>query len=313
MKQHSTPEMSVVIVTPDCYETISQTIRHLGTQTIRNCIELVIVAPSAEILHLDTSELENFLRYRVVEVGTIRSTAEARAAGVREASAEVVAFLEDHSYPAPGWAEALIEAHRQPWAAVGPVIANATPDSMISWANAFLGSNHYLEPASAGVVDDLPGRNSSYKRAILLDYGPELGAMLETETVLHWDLRARGYQLYLEPAARTSHRYFTLLSSLMREQWHVGRLFAASRGRRWSLLRRWLYAGGTVLIPPVRLWRILRELHRPGRQYDLLPRIMPTLVIGLVVSAVGEMIGYAFGPGHVSEQVCLLEFHRERH
>jgi hypothetical protein len=28
---------------------------------------------------------------------------------------------------------------------------------------------------------------------------------------------------------------------------------------------------------------------------------------------VGEMIGYAFGPGHVSEQVCLLEFHRDRH
>jgi hypothetical protein len=38
------------------------------------------------------------------------------------ARAPIVALAEDHAFPAPGWAEALIAAHRDPWAAIGAVI-----------------------------------------------------------------------------------------------------------------------------------------------------------------------------------------------
>jgi Glycosyl transferase family 2 len=80
-------------------------------------------------LGLEESELRDFLQFRVVEVGTINSTARARATGVRHASAPVVALTEDHAYPAPGWAEALINAHKEGWAAVGPVMANANREA----------------------------------------------------------------------------------------------------------------------------------------------------------------------------------------
>jgi hypothetical protein len=222
----------------------------------------------------------------------------------------VVAFLEDHSYPAPGWAEALLEAHRRPWAAVGPVIVNANPDSAVSWADMFLRGGR-VEPTEAMVSSDLPGRNSSYKRTLLLKYGPELEAMLELETLLHWDLRAQGYQLYVEPAAKTYRQNFTKLSPFLQGQFYVGRLFAASRARRWLPLRRLLYAVGAPLIPLVRFWRLLPELYSSGRWHHLLPRILPTLIIGLIVSAAGEMMGYAFGAGCASQRLCLLEFHRD--
>jgi GT2 family glycosyltransferase len=310
MSSGSTPEMSVVIVTPDRYETIRKTMRHLRAQTVKDRLEIVIVAPSAEKLGLDVSDLKDFLQFRVVEVGAFRSTAEARAAGIRQASASVVVFGEDHSFPAPGWAEALIKAHRQPWAAVGPVEINDNPDSLISWADILLNSARWLEPAEATVIDDLPWRNSAYKRALLLDYGSELANLLEAESFLHQDLQDRGYQLYLEPAAKTYHLNFGTISSLVREQFHGGRLFAALRMRRWSMLRRLLYIGGAPLIPLVRLWRILRELRRPGRPHDLLPRILPALMLGLVASAIGELGGYVFGSGNASQQICKLEFHR---
>ncbi|HEX5708076.1 MAG TPA: hypothetical protein VFX96_12315 [Pyrinomonadaceae bacterium] len=38
--------MSVLIVTPDDYRTIRKTVRHLGAQTARERLEVVIVAPS---------------------------------------------------------------------------------------------------------------------------------------------------------------------------------------------------------------------------------------------------------------------------
>jgi hypothetical protein len=47
MSNGSLPEMSVVVLTPDCYETVRKTIRHLRAQNVRGCLEIVLVAPSA--------------------------------------------------------------------------------------------------------------------------------------------------------------------------------------------------------------------------------------------------------------------------
>src|SRR5882724_9114742 len=116
------PEMSVVIVTPDSYETIRKTVEHLRAQTVKDRLEIVIVAPSAEQATPAGRELNDFSRFRIVPVGAIESIARAHAAGIRQASAPVIVLAEDHSFPEPGWAEALIEGHRQPWAAVGPVL-----------------------------------------------------------------------------------------------------------------------------------------------------------------------------------------------
>src|SRR3954464_6331753 len=118
MRANNLPAMSVVVVTPDTYETVRETIKHLRAQNVKERLEIVLVAPSADALGADEKELAGFRRFSVVPVGHMRSTARARAAGVLKASAPVVAFAEDHAFPAPGWAEALINAHRKEWAAV---------------------------------------------------------------------------------------------------------------------------------------------------------------------------------------------------
>lgn len=311
MSDRVTPDMSVVVLTPDTFETIRKVMQHLRAQTVRDRLEIIIVAPSADNLGPDEEELQGFFRVRIVEAGEIFSTARSRAAGIRLAAAPVVAISEDHSLPEHDWAEALIRAHEQPWAAVGPHVVNANPDSVIGRATDLMAGRH-TEHVRAGAVDDLPLRNSSYKRRILLEYGPELDALLEIETLLHWDLRARGYQLYLEPAARTHHQDFTQLVPFMREQLHVGRVFAATRARRWSPLRRATYALGSPFIPLLRLRRILPNLRRPVSGNHFLPILLAVVITGLYVSAAGEMLGYASGAGKSSQRLCKVEFHRDR-
>ena len=313
MIDSSSPVMSVVLVTPDRYETIRKTMKHLRAQTIRDRLEIVIVAPSAAELDLDKAELEDFLQYRVVEVGPIKSTAEARAAGVRRASAPIVAFTEDHSYPVPGWAQALVESHCQPWAVVGPVFDNGNPNSMTSWANLLVEYGEWIEPAAAGIISHLPPHNSSYKRALLLDYGSQLESMMEAETVLQWDLRAKGHQLYLQPAAKTYHTNFSSPLASIPLRFHCGRVFGASRARRWSPFRQMLFTAAAPMIPLVRLWRILRRLRRPGPHRRLLPRILPVLMAAFIVDAAGEMIGYALGTGTAMRRTSNFEFHRHRY
>jgi len=307
------PEMSVIIVTPDDYESIRKVIRCLHAQTVKDRLQLMIVAPSAEALVVDPSELKDFFQYRLIGIGKIGSFASASAVGLRQADAPIVAFVEEHSYPAPEWAAALIKAHRQPWAAVGPVMRNANPEKLTSWADFFISYGRWVDPTPAGPIDHLPGHNSSYKRQILLDYGPMLEGMLEAESVLHWDLGAKDYQLYLEPAAKVSHLNFERFSSWMSAQFCSGRLFATTRASRWSPLRRLIYIGGALLIPAVRLWRTLRHLRRSKKEYHLFPQILPVLILGLIINAAGEVAGLLLGAGDTKERMGNLEFHRERH
>ncbi|MBC7788895.1 MAG: hypothetical protein H7Z74_03020 [Anaerolineae bacterium] len=307
------PEMSVVVITPDNFATIAKTIGYLHEQNVRDRLEIVIAAPTKVALQLQEDVLRAFHSFKVIEVGEITSTARARAAGVFAASAPVVAFVEDHSFPASGWAEALIGAHRQAWAAVGPAMVNANPLTLASWVSLLTEYAPWLDPCPAGVRYHLPGHNASYKRALLVQYGDALEAMIDAESVLQWDLRSQGHELYLESAAKTMHYNFSAGFSWLPLRFNGGRLFAAARARNWSALRRMLYCLASPLIPFVRLMRIVKELRAPGRRRDLLPRIVPLLLVSLVFDAAGELTGYALGAGDSMRKLSDMEFHRHRY
>jgi Glycosyl transferase family 2 len=304
--------MSVVVITPDRFDTISTVVRHLNAQSVRQALEIVIVAPAAEVIPSDAQALRGFHGVRVVPFASVASsTAAARVAGVYAARAPIVAFVEDHSFPQAGWAEALIAAHRGPWAAVGPAVGNANPGSAISWANLLIEYAPWMDPDGARAVEHLPGHNSSYKRAILLEYGPALEGMLEAESILHWDLRAQGYQLYMEPAAKTLHMNFSGIVESIRLRLHGGRLFAAARARRWPMARRLAYAAAAPLIPIVRLRRILAQTGR--RRYAMLPRgALTALLTLLMCDGAGEFAGYLLGAGGEAARAGEFEFHADR-
>jgi hypothetical protein len=306
------PALSVILVTPENYHSLRAVVRHLRAQSICHLLEIVIATPSAGALDLDPADLSAFGQYQVVEIGPLVDTPAARAAAVQRCRAPVVVFGEDHCYPAAGWAAALVDAHQNGWAAVGPVFNNANPGLPLSWANLFLEYGPYLEPVSAGTRLDLPGHNSSYKRDLLLAYGDRLGTILEIDSMLHQDLRSRGHQLYLEPAARVFHISMTRLEPAVRETYWYSRCFAAMRARPWPLWRRAVYVLGAPLIPAVRLWRTLPIIRRTGRLWQL-PALLPYLLLKLATSAFGELIGVSLGAGDSARRLTELEFKRERY
>ena len=305
-------EMSVVITTPDSYETIRKTMSHLRRQTVSDTLEVVIVAPSLAELQLDELEMSDFASYTVVEAGDVESIGRSNALGIRHATAPVVVLAEDHCFPDADWAEALIAAQRGVWTVVGPAFRNANPETGISWADLFIGYGNFLWPTSAREVDFLPGHNSSYKRDVLLGYGDRLESMMEAETVLHWDLRANGHRLYLEPAARVSHMNFSLWRSWIPSQFLNARLFAGARARQMSQLKRLVYAAGSPLIPLVRLSRIASITMRSSELRLRFFQSLPALIVGLTIDGAAQLVGYLLGPGDSVSQVGTFEFHRAR-
>jgi len=308
-KHSAEPALAAIVVVPDSYNTVQHTISHLQVQTVVKQIEIIFVAPSHKQLGLDESKLTCFHSWQVIEVGTIKSIAHGFAAGIRHAHAPIVALTEDHSFPDANWAEVLITAHQQPWAAVGPKMRNGNPNTPISWADFYISYGEWAHPASSGTVRHLPGHNSSYKGDILLTYGDRLESLMQAESVLHRHLRARGYQLLLESSTYTSHLNFTSWSSWIKAQYHTGRQFAATWAQPWSWTHRLLFTVASPLIPWVRLWRIQKHV-RSAQTSGFLICLLPVLLVGLLVNGFGQMMGYAAGAGDSIEKGTKYEFHR---
>ena len=307
--------MSVLILTPDGFELIRETVRHLRAQTARERIELVVVAPSRESLGRFERDTEGFACVRVVEIGEIKCAGTAKVAGVRVASAPFVAFAEEHCYPEPEWARLLLAAHARGWDAVGPQMCNANPSSAVSWAGLYLNYGSCLAPAEAGPSQRLPWHNISYRREALTAYGKDLQAVLAVEGLLLDEMRARGLGLYFEAGARTHHVNISRFSSWVAHSFWAGRLFGATRARRkrWTALRRLLYVGGGPLVPLVRVRRALPLVYRTGAGHAAAARVLPAMLAGLIPHALGEMAGYALGAGRAEERYSTFEMNRSLH
>src|SRR4030042_2806173 len=92
-------QLSVVMVGYFGSENFRMALDHLRSQTVSTLLEIIIVTRSRKELNLASTNLEGFSNYKILEIGEFESEGAAKAAGVMEASALLVAFMEDHSYP----------------------------------------------------------------------------------------------------------------------------------------------------------------------------------------------------------------------
>jgi hypothetical protein len=282
--------------------------RCFARQSIASRIELVLVLPAEAASEPPDDLFAGLGGGRIVEVERIGSRGRANAAGVRAATAAVVALAEDHSLPDPGWAEALVADHEGPWAVVAPRVANANPDTSISWADFVIGYGPWSPASTPGERRFLPGHNSSYKTAVLLELGDGLEAALDAETLLHWNLAQRGLGLLLSERALIRHVNFSRAEVFRRAQVLNGRAFAGLRCASWGPARRLLYTAASPLIPLVRAWRLRSGFGGSGAPFGA----VPAFALGLALDALGQGLGYARGPGAHDDELAHYEFGRLR-
>jgi len=290
-------ELSVVVIAGPRLREASLVLAALDVQNRSKALELIIV----EVLPV-AAKLPAPARVRTIRLPAhdAASWGQARALGTRAATAPIVAFLEDHCYPAPGWAEALIEAHRHPWEAVGYAFTCANPETWVARSTFMLEYGPWAAPQPDGPRSAVSGNNISYKREFLLGLDETLDCLLEADFVLHeWCRQAGGISLGLAGSARAAHECFRSTSRLCRSSYRNGRRLAALRSTvlRWSGPRR-VFTGlaAPVVLPllkPLRLGRAAwrqRELRRPFLS------ALPLLLLGSACAAAGESAGYLFGP-----------------
>jgi hypothetical protein len=305
-------ELSTVLVAGPCRERAQRVLEALGRQTARDRMELVLVdlRPEAQPLHPP----EGILVQRIDMPGLVR-WGPARGEGLRGARAPVVAFIEDHCYPEPEWAETLLAAHGGPWAAVGYGFKNANPETYVGRASMIARYGPFAHPARGGEAPLVSGNNVSYKRDALLALGDDLDDLLSIDYNLQQRLRRDGHRLCVEARALAAHENYEQVSRDGRTGRAYCRVLAADRARSegWGRMRRVLYGIGVPLgAPAIRLARLARGLRGRRPLWRDFVLGLPVIVVMYLWDASGEAAGYLRGRGRSAREAFRWELEEPR-
>ena len=283
-------ELSVVLVNKYGFDRLRRVIAALSEQSIADRLELVIVSP----FDATNEDPSPFAAVRYVKCGPIHSLGPLRAAGVLACSAPFLVFGEDHCFPRPGWAGALLSRLREGWMGVGPLVLNHNPSSWVSRADYLLNYGSWFQARNGGPVRDIPPHNSAYPTAVLQALGRELPELLQMDHHLQFKLRCRGGRLFLEPAAQVAHTNVSRGLVLCKSQFSGARIYGATRAayHRWTALRRGFYA---AVFPAIGVLRLIRACALLP-DWRALP-VVPLLTLASMMAATGEACGYLFGSG----------------
>jgi hypothetical protein len=314
-----TTDLSVALIVPEHRETVLRTLQYLQRQTVCHRLEVILLGASAALLETLRDELRPFGTCQLVVWERMRNMAAARAHAVRIARSPLAVHAEDHCFPEPGWAEALIRAFAPSAdgtvpAAAGPLMVNENPRTLWSWAAFTLHFSHCAFRESHGPAQFLATHNTCFRRDALVALGEHLDSGIEMELLLQNRLRANGHTMTHQTEAVTRHVNVSRPSALLTSSFFGGWLFSTVRMReeQWTLGRKVFQLAASPLVPLLQLkrrWPALRRIA-PGR--SLLPWVIPHVLLIAAVHTVGEVTGIVFPRDQVIENYSNFENTRTR-
>jgi hypothetical protein len=284
----------------------------LAAQTALGAIELALVDAGTPA---DLPAPPEGLEVTVVSMPEGATLGEARAAGLRVAGGSVgVAFILDHCYPRPRWAEALLEAYRGPWAAVGFAFACDAPATYGARAAKIADHGPFLEGTPGGRTPSLSFTETSYRRTFLDGLDGDLTRVLDSEFFAEERIRDARLEMWVEPDAVVVHENLATVLSNARASYSWSRLIGGRqfRGARLGTARRFLYALLSPLaVPVLRTVRLVRDTG------DTVPRrelatALPAIIVKNIAEGLGQAHGYLFGEGAAARRVVANELYPPR-
>jgi len=217
------PEMTVVVCTYNRYDVLPDAIASLETQTIDpETIEILVVDNSGNRAS-QTAHWEQHVvpaNARLI-IDTVPGLSRARNTALREAQADIIAYIDDDAIAVPGWCEAILETFREQGnagAAGGPV-EPIWPASSPPWLHRIHRGYYSIvdlgdEARALGKKEWLAGTNIAYRTSVLEEAGgfnEGIGRIGETlmsneELVVSAKISKMGYESWYAPGARVLHR-----------------------------------------------------------------------------------------------------------
>jgi GT2 family glycosyltransferase len=224
------PRISVVVCT------------YNGSKTIRDCMEglLGLEYPDFEVIVVDdgstdgSAEIVRQYGFRVITTKN-HGLSSARNTGMKAATGEIVAYLDDDAYPDPDWLTYLAAGFMNSrHAAFGGPNIPPKGDGRIAEcvANAPGGPVHVL--VSDQQAEHIPGCNMAFRKAALQEIGGfDPGFRTAGDDVdVCWRLQEKGFTLGFSPAAMVWHHRRNSVAAYWKQQVGYGKAEALLE-RKW--------------------------------------------------------------------------------
>jgi len=161
-------------------------------------------------------------RVRLVDDGPPAPACRAYNRGLALAASPLVALVDGDCVLWPDWLGRVARRHGEGWDAVSGAV-EVPPGPYWATAYNFAGFHDYLAHRPAGPRNYLPTLNLSVRRAVAAAVGPvreDIPRVYDFDWTLR--MRAAGFRLYFDPAARVAHHPCGITPRILWRTWHAG-------------------------------------------------------------------------------------------
>ena len=286
-------KLSIVIAAWNGNSLLRDCLESLATQTGAGETEIIV----AGNYPFSFGKIELPMPAKFLNLPETATVPELRREGIALAQGEIVALIEDQCILDARWCGEIKKAHESSNAVIGGSVENASVERALDWAVYFYDYGKYMLPNRAGATDALSGMNVSYKRAVL----EEIRDVYKDgfyETFVNEELKKRGHQLYLEPAAIVYHHKNYSIKRAGEQSFHLARSFAAKRVADVTLSKRALFIAVSTVLPILLSVRIVSAAIKKNRHLKELAEAMPAIILLISIWSYGEFCGYLLGEGN---------------
>ncbi len=285
----------------------------IGANALVNCLDrLPLSALECIVVLQETIGEPRFWQQRYPSVifldGSHEPVPLRRRRGIAVASRDVVALLEDTSWPGPDWCAAVRSAFSdvETAAAGGPVRIAATLPSRcqaLGWSEYGAFAPHHIlrqgqngsNPDAPIVASRVPGNNMAFRRAELIEaLRGEVNGLFEGSVCTR--IMASGHRVVLQPRMLVTYSACDQHNAALSTRLHHGRIYAGMRNRGQTKLSRLVHVAKAVLLPIVLTARTMVAMTGSGSRMMRLP-VLFWLALMQSAWALGEAIGALTGVG----------------
>lgn len=288
------PDLSVVIPAVNTWRDLEGALRALHHQDGDVRLEILVVDRLGEAVREPLRR--SFPDVTLLAVPADTPIPRMRALAFARARADVVGVIEDHVIVPPDWARRMLAAQAGGDLVVGGSVDNAATERLVDWAAFLCEYSHCLTPPPAGPAPWVTGNNVTYRRALLARFADTI-ALGRWENVLHDALREAGVTLTSRPDIVVGHKRHYTVAEYAAQRYLYSRAFAAMRVAGAGAARRFAFGCAALALPPLVLWRVVRNVLASGRHRPQLLRSLPLLLVFAAAWGWGEAMGYWRGDG----------------
>ena len=295
-------EVTVGLIAGEMRSRAERSLRHLLSQTAIERMEVVVVdmTPSAGPL-----EGTDHPRVRYVARPDFSYYCEAQAEIMRQASAPIVAYVEDHCYATPGWAASVLDTFRDANVAiVNYTFTNANPETYLSRAILVAEYGRWMFPHPGGPVAFSSSTNLAYRTDLLRAAAGTDGSIFEAEFLIHRRIQEQGGLICVSPQAAVAHESWLDLGRACVANGSNTRVLGARRAQLggWGWPRRLAMAAVMPYMPGVFLARLAWSLRNRPVLWSTYVVSLPVLSVIYAYCAMSEALGYLAGAADSREE-----------